>query len=46
MIRSRRLAGQSLDDALREPDSRLRYPLTSIQGAIRRGWAQVNLPVA
>jgi glyoxylase-like metal-dependent hydrolase (beta-lactamase superfamily II) len=42
VITSRRHAGQSLDDALREPDARLPYPLEQLQAAIRRGWEQAR----
>ena len=46
VIRTRRLGGQSLDDALREPDDRLPYPLEDLQAAMRRGWEQAGPPVA
>jgi len=46
VIRSRRLDGQSLEEALREPDDRLPYPLEWLDAAIRRGWDQANPPVA
>ncbi|TQM61928.1 MBL fold metallo-hydrolase [Humibacillus xanthopallidus] len=46
VIRGRRLGGLSLEEALREPDARLPYPLEQLESAIRRGWEQANPPVA
>jgi len=46
VIRGRRLGGLSLEEALREPDDRLPYPLEWLEAAIRRGWDQANPPVA
>jgi glyoxylase-like metal-dependent hydrolase (beta-lactamase superfamily II) len=45
VIRARRLAGQPLEAALREPDERLPYPLEHLESAMRRGWEQANRPV-
>jgi glyoxylase-like metal-dependent hydrolase (beta-lactamase superfamily II) len=44
VIRERRLEGMGLEQALREPDARLPYPLADLEQAIRRGWSQVHLP--
>jgi glyoxylase-like metal-dependent hydrolase (beta-lactamase superfamily II) len=44
VIRGRRLAGQRLEEALREPDERLPYPVAQLESAIRRGWEQANPP--
>lgn len=38
VVRERRLAGGSLDEALRDADPRLPYPLADLESAIRRGW--------
>jgi hypothetical protein len=44
VIRERRLAEGSLEDALREPDARLPYPLDQLESAIRRGWEHAISP--
>jgi glyoxylase-like metal-dependent hydrolase (beta-lactamase superfamily II) len=44
VIRERRLAGVSLEEALRAPDSRLPYELADLQSAIRRAWTQLTPP--
>ena len=44
VIRARRLGGQTLEDAVHEPDDRLPYPLASLESAIRRGWDQAPPP--
>ena len=44
VIRERRLADGSLEDALREPDARLPYPLDQLESAIRRGWDHLTPP--
>ncbi|NUS40532.1 MAG: MBL fold metallo-hydrolase [Terrabacter sp.] len=41
VIRERRLAGGSLEQALRDTDGRLPYPLADLESAIRRGWEQL-----
>lgn len=38
VVRERRLAGGSLEEALRDADPRLPYPLPDLESAIRRGW--------
>lgn len=43
VLRERRLGGATLEEALRDPDPRLPYPLEHLQGAVRRVWA--HLPV-
>ena len=44
VIRERRLGGGSLEQALRESDPRLPYPLDDLASAIRRGWDQLTPP--
>jgi len=44
VLRERRLAGSSLEEALREPDPRLPYPLEHLEAAIHRVWTQLPLP--
>jgi glyoxylase-like metal-dependent hydrolase (beta-lactamase superfamily II) len=44
VIRERRLAGLSLEEARREPDARLPYPLDWLQHAFARGWEQLPGP--
>lgn len=41
VIRERRLAGLSLEQAQREPDERLPYPLDWLRDAFARGWEQL-----
>jgi glyoxylase-like metal-dependent hydrolase (beta-lactamase superfamily II) len=41
VIRERRDAGASLEDALRAPDARLPYPADRLEDAFRRGWEQL-----
>lgn len=42
VVRDRHTAGMPLTDALREPDARLPYPLTSLTEAFTRGWAELD----
>lgn len=42
VIRERHAAGVPLEDAQREPDVRLPYPLDWIQNAVERGYAQLS----
>jgi glyoxylase-like metal-dependent hydrolase (beta-lactamase superfamily II) len=44
VVRERRLAGASLDQALRDTDPRLPYPLADLESAFRRGWEQLAPP--
>ena len=44
VIRERRLGAGSLEEALREPDPRLPYPLDHLGSAIRRGWDHLAPP--
>lgn len=44
VIRERRLGAGSLEEALREPDPRLPYPLDDLGAAIRRGWDHLTPP--
>jgi glyoxylase-like metal-dependent hydrolase (beta-lactamase superfamily II) len=46
VIRERRLGAASLEEALRDPDPRLPYPLDHLESAIRRGWEHLTPPVA
>ncbi|WP_076261972.1 MBL fold metallo-hydrolase [Intrasporangium flavum] len=43
-VRERRDAGVALDDALREADARLPYPVEGLADAFRRGYAQLPRP--
>ena len=45
VVRERRLGARSLEEALREPDPRLPYPIDHLASAIRRGWAHLAPPV-
>ncbi|MGB8382487.1 MAG: MBL fold metallo-hydrolase [Dermatophilaceae bacterium] len=40
VIRERRTAGMTLDEARQEPDARLPYPVGLLQDAFARGWQQ------
>ncbi|MGO4596158.1 MBL fold metallo-hydrolase [Terrabacter sp. 2RAF25] len=44
VIRERRLGGGSLEEALRDLDPRLPYPLAYLESAIRRGWEHLVPP--
>jgi glyoxylase-like metal-dependent hydrolase (beta-lactamase superfamily II) len=44
VIRERRLGGGSLEQALRDADPRLPYPLADLESAIRRGWQHLAPP--
>jgi len=44
VVRERRDAGVDVDDALREPDPRLPYPIEGLADAFRRGYAQRPRP--
>ena len=44
VVRDRHTAGMSLDDAIREPDARLPYPIEDLSDAFRRGWADLDRP--
>ena len=44
VIRERRLGEVPLEEALREPDPRLPYPLDHLGSAIRRGWDHLAPP--
>jgi glyoxylase-like metal-dependent hydrolase (beta-lactamase superfamily II) len=46
VIRERRLAGLSLEEARREPDDRLPYPLDRLQDAFARGWEHLPGPTS
>lgn len=42
LIRERHAGGMALADALREPDSRLPYPLEHLESAFARGYAELD----
>jgi glyoxylase-like metal-dependent hydrolase (beta-lactamase superfamily II) len=44
VIRERRLGAGTLEEALRQPDARLPYPLGDLSAAIRRGWDHLAPP--
>jgi hypothetical protein len=44
VIRERRLGEMPLEEALRDPDPRLPYPLDHLGPAIRRGWDHLTPP--
>jgi glyoxylase-like metal-dependent hydrolase (beta-lactamase superfamily II) len=46
VIRERRLGGLSLEEARREPDARLPYPLDWLQHAFARGWEHLAGPAS
>jgi glyoxylase-like metal-dependent hydrolase (beta-lactamase superfamily II) len=45
VVRDRHTAGWSLEDAIREPDARLPYPVEDLADAFRRGWADLDRQV-
>jgi len=44
VIRQRRLSGMPLEQARREPDDRLPYPIATLEDAFTRGWEQLRAP--
>ncbi len=44
VVRDRHTAGMSLADAMREPDTRLPYPLASLAEAFTRAWSELAGP--
>lgn len=44
VVSERHTAGMPLRDAMREPDSRLPYPLADLSGAFTRGWQRLGQP--
>ncbi|GAA2467790.1 MBL fold metallo-hydrolase [Terrabacter carboxydivorans] len=44
VIRERRLGGAALEEAMRDPDPRLPYPLEHLESAFRRAWDHLTPP--